>query len=89
MKFMNSLVKGEVSTDWGLEKNHANLGIAVLLPVFLAALVLAAGLFLLALLFPEELAQAVQEFAAWFLAGAVAALALVAIVKGLEVLLDS
>ncbi|NMM09878.1 MAG: hypothetical protein HHJ16_06360 [Polaromonas sp.] len=85
MKIMNSLVKDAVPKVRKVEKAYTDLGIAV----FLAALVLAAGLFVLALLFPEELAQAVQEVAAWFLAGTVAALALLAIVKGLEGLLDS
>lgn len=85
MKIMKSLVKDAVPKVRKVEKTYIDLGIAV----FLAGLVLTAGLFLLALLFPEELAQAVQEFAAWFLAATVSALALLAVVKGLEGLLDS
>lgn len=59
------------------------------LSLFLTALVWAAGLFLISLFLPDDLAEASQEFIGWCLAGTVATLALLASVKMLEGLLDS
>ncbi|MFC5522788.1 hypothetical protein [Polaromonas jejuensis] len=68
---------------------HANPRNTAFLAIFLAALIGAAGLFLVSMLLPDDIAQFVQEWLGWFLAGTVAALALLVTVKGLESLLDS
>lgn len=89
MKFGGGLLTGVTTglvTAW---KAHASHQHTDLLPIFLAVLVGAAGLFLFSLLLPDELAQTAQEFIGWCLAGLVAALALLASVKVLEDLLDS
>lgn len=59
------------------------------LHIFLTVLVWSAGLFLVSLFLPDDLAQLAQDFMAWCLAGTVAAIAVVATVKGLEGLLDT
>jgi len=68
---------------------HANPKHTDFLHIFLTVLVWAAGLFLVSLLLPDDLAQGAQEFLGWCLAGTVATLALLASVKMLEGLLDS
>lgn len=89
MKSMGGLLTGVTAgllTAWKVDANHRHTD---LLTIFLTLLGWAAGLFLLSLLLPDNLAQVAQEFIGWCLAGTVAALALLATVKILEGLLDS
>lgn len=82
---MNSLAAAMLAA-WRV---HANPKHTDFLHIFLTVLVWAAGLFLVSLLLPDDLAQGAQEFLGWCLAGTVATLALLASVKMLEGLLDS
>lgn len=82
---MNSLAT-RMRAAWRI---HANPEHTDFLHIFLTALVWAAGLFLLSLFLPDDLAEGSQEFIGWCLAGTVATLALLASVKMLEGLLDS
>ena len=82
---LDSLAAGML-TVWRI---HANPKQTDFLHILLTVLVWAAGLFLMSLLLPDDLAEGTQEFLGWCLAGTVATLALLASVKMLEGLLDS
>ena len=82
---LNSLAAGML-TVWRI---HANPKQTDFLHIFLTVLVWAAGLFLMSLLLPDDLAEGTQEFIGWCLAGTVATLTLLTSVKMLEGLLDS
>jgi hypothetical protein len=84
-ELLNSLAAGML-TVWRI---HANPKQTDFLHILLTVLVWAAGLFLMSLLLPDDLAEGTQEFIGWCLAGTVATLALLASVKMLEGLLDS
>ena len=89
MKLLVGLLTGMAAgslTSWRIRANPKDID---LLHAFLTVLVCAAGLFLFSMALPEPLAQVVQEFMAWCLAGTVGALALLAGVKVLEGLLDT
>lgn len=82
---LNSLAAGML-TVWRI---HVNPRHTDFLHIFLTALVWAAGLFLMSMLLPDDLAEGTQEFVGWCLAGTAATLALLASAKMLEGLLDS
>lgn len=89
MKLLAGLLTGMTAgllTSWRI---HAHPQKIDLLHAFLTVLVCAAGLFLFSMALPDTLAQALQEFMAWCVAGSVGALALLAGVKVLEGLLDT
>jgi hypothetical protein len=89
MKLMAGLLTGMAAgllTAWRI---HANPRDIDLLHAFLTVLVCAAGLFLVSMALPDSVAEVLQEFMAWCLAGTVAALGLLASVKVLEGLLDN
>ena len=89
MKQMGGLLTGMAAGLLTVWRIHASPRGIDLVHAFLTALVCAAGLFLFSMLLPDNLADVLQEFMGWCLAGTVAALALLACVKGLEGLLDT
>jgi hypothetical protein len=89
MKLMAGLLTGMAAgllTAWRVHADPRNID---LLHAFLTVLVCAAGLFLVSMALPDSIAQVLQEFMAWCLAGTIAALGLLATVKVLEGLLDN
>jgi hypothetical protein len=89
MKLLGGLLTGMVAgllTAWRIHAHPKDLD---LLHVFLTVLVCAAGLLLFSMALPDALAEVLQEFMAWCLAGTIAALALLAGVKVLEGMLDT
>lgn len=89
MKLLVGLLTGVAAgllTTWRVRAHPKDID---LLHAFLTVLVCAASLFLFSMALPDTLAELLQEFMAWCLAGTVGALALLAGVKVLEGLLDT
>ena len=89
MKIAGGLLIGMAAGLLALRAAQGNGRDSAYVPALAGAVALAAALFAISFLMPDGLEQAAQELIGWCLAGSVAALGLLASVKGLEGLLDS
>lgn len=89
MKLLGGLLTGMAAGLLTVWRIHASPKDIDLVHGFLTVLVCATCLFLFSMVLPDALAEALQEFMAWCLAGTVGALALLAGVKVLEGMLDT
>lgn len=89
MKLLGGLMTATAAGLLAAWRIHAHPRSVDLMHVFISVLVIAAGIFLVSLALPGELAGVVQDVMAWGLAGTVGALALLAGAKALEGILDA
>ena len=89
MKIAGGLLIGMAAGLLALRAAQGNGRNSAYVPALVGAVAIAGALFAISFLMPDGLEQAAQELIGWCLAGSVAALGLLASVKGLEGLLDS
>jgi uncharacterized membrane protein YadS len=89
MKIAGGLLIGMAAGLLALRAVRSNGRDSAYVPALAGAFAIAGALFAISFLMPDGLEQATQELIGWCLAGSVAALGLLASVKGLEGLLDS
>lgn len=89
MKSVLGLVTGAAAGALTAWRSNAKPGQAGFHFVFLSMLIGASVMLSFSLFLPDDTARIVQEFIGWGFAGAMAAMALLAAIKGLEFLLDS
>ncbi len=89
MKSVLGLVTGAAAGALAAWRINATPGRTGFHLIFLTMLIGAVGMLSFSLLLPDDTARIVQEFIGWAFAGAMAAMGLLAAIKGLEVLLDS